>query len=138
MEDSLDLQPLEPGIQFRPEDLPILRELAWEAFQLYSQKFPPLASVPSDFAEGPIRWKVKISTGEFEFVISEMGSLTLRLAESNRYRRNPPPVFYASLGKDSEGNWEWQDARRKPLPILEEEGMRQLLAKADLSLHNQI
>lgn len=57
----------------------------------------------------PLRYFYEKNGTEFEFIFSEMGSLTLRLAQSDRYRRNPPPIFYISLGKYSVGEYVWED-----------------------------
>ena len=46
----------------------------------------------------PYRYKVTVNSFDFEWVFSAMGSVTLRVAKSERYRRNPPPIFYLSVG----------------------------------------
>ena len=57
----------------------------------------------------PYRYGMKYKDIDFEWVFSAMGSVTLRLASSERYRRNPPPIFYLSVGKYS-GKYRWEDA----------------------------
>jgi len=56
----------------------------------------------------PLRYRMNYKNGEYEWVFSAMGSVTLRLAKSERYRRNPPPIFYLSVGKYA-GKYRWED-----------------------------
>ena len=50
-----------------------------------------------------------------------MGSVTLRLAQSDRYRRNPPPIFYISIGKYENGEYVWEDFSATPVSVSKED-----------------
>lgn len=105
-------------VQFNPDDFPRLMEMAKSAGIWFFEQYPPNDSTfrsPNwDETESwPIRWKIIVSEVELEFIISEMGSVTLRLAQSLRYRRNPPPVFYISLGKSEDGSLQWESPERE-------------------------
>lgn len=57
----------------------------------------------------PIRYLFLKNEIEYEFIFSQMGSFTIRLAKSERYRRNPPPIFYLSVGKYFGDEFIWED-----------------------------
>lgn len=65
----------------------------------------------------PLRYLTERNGTEFEFIFSEMGSVTLRLASSDRYRRNPPPIFYISLGKYSTNEYIWEDLNASEINV---------------------
>jgi hypothetical protein len=65
----------------------------------------------------PLRYLTLRSGTEYEFIFSEMGSVTLRLARSDRYRRNPPPIFYISLGKYSIDEYIWEDLNASEINV---------------------
>ncbi len=119
-EPSYHLIPTES--QFSPDDFPRLMEMAKSAGIWFLEQFPSNDTSENspnwDLAESwPIRWKTTISEVELEFVVSEMGSVTLRLGQSLRYRRNPPPVFYISLGKTKSNGLQWESPEREPLDL---------------------
>jgi len=106
-----NLKPLSSVAQFSPDDLPELQKYAKQAFDHFILEFPPIHPLGGD--EWPIRWMTYFHGEELEVVVSEMGSITIRLSKSERYRRNPPPLFYSSLGKSTSGSWEWQTPERE-------------------------
>lgn len=83
-------------------DLPYLREESLRVFRWLLAKYPnieipkPHTQEPIEF---PIRWKTEQMGQIFEWVISDMGSVTLRLGGLEGNRRNPAPIFYLSLRK---------------------------------------
>ncbi|EMJ89787.1 LIC_13241 domain-containing protein [Leptospira meyeri] len=67
--------------------------------------------------EFPIRWIMEQKGQRFEWVVSNMGSVTLRLGDEEGKRRNPAPIFYLSLRK-LEGNvFHWTDPEGNPVPF---------------------
>ena len=68
----------------------------------------------------PVRYLFLKNEIEYEFIFSQMGSFTVRLAKSERYRRNPPPIFYLSIGKYSDSNFTWEDLNGDEFEISEE------------------
>lgn len=94
-------------------DIPRLKEESMKAYQWLVEKYPhfddPINVTADDSVLFPIRWKTKISNAIFEWVISDMGSVTLRLGEVEGNRRNPAPIFYLSLRKSEEGTLVWTD-----------------------------
>ncbi|BDA79988.1 hypothetical protein LPTSP3_g29180 [Leptospira kobayashii] len=85
----------------------------------------------------PLKWKVEILGSVFEWVVSEMGSVTLRLAEHPRYSRNPPPIFYVSLGKYEAAEFLWEDPEGNPIDLFSESGKTLILDKVKLYLESQ-
>lgn len=85
-------------------DFPILEKMAEKMKSLI------LESYSCDIIENtwPFRYSMRYKEIDFEWVFSAMGSVTLRIAKSERYRRNPPPIFYLSVGKYS-GLYRWED-----------------------------
>ncbi|MBK8397858.1 MAG: hypothetical protein IPL26_21795 [Leptospiraceae bacterium] len=69
----------------------------------------------------PYRYGVEKNNIQYEFIFSQMGSVTLRIAKSDRYRRNPPPIFYISIGKYPNGEYVWEDFNASPVSILKED-----------------
>ncbi|EMY63386.1 LIC_13241 domain-containing protein [Leptospira terpstrae] len=63
----------------------------------------------------PIRWKTEQMGKIFEWVVSDMGSVTLRLGGLEGNRRNPSPIFYLSLRKTDEGKFFWTDPEGNPI-----------------------
>ncbi len=82
----------------------------------------------------PIHWKAEILGNSFEWIVSEMGSVTLRLGEHARYTRNPPPIFYVSLGKFEGNQFCWLDPEGNIVPFFEKEGEELVLEKVRLYL----
>lgn len=85
-------------------DFPILEGMSEKMKSLVVDSF----TVQNIENTWPYRFKMVYKEIDFEWVFSAMGSVTLRLAKSERYRRNPPPIFYLSVGKYS-GAYRWED-----------------------------
>lgn len=123
-------------------DLPFLREESLRVFHWLVSQFPkieipnPSNQVPNDnplidkdnldvieqwenneSMEFPIRWKTEQMGQIFEWVVSDMGSVTLRLGGSEGNRRNPAPIFYLSLRKKEGGGFHWTDPEGNPIPF---------------------
>ncbi|TGL55946.1 hypothetical protein EHQ59_01460 [Leptospira kemamanensis] len=94
-------------------DLPILKEFSIIAYKWLSEKYPNSDQQtnfdPSSELVFPIRWKTKMEGEEFEWVVSDMGSITLRLGGMEGNRRNPAPIFYLSLLKKEGVGFQWVD-----------------------------
>lgn len=121
--------------QFSPDDFPRLQEMAKSAGIWFLEQFPPNNSNENspnwELTESwPIRWKTTILEVELEFVVSEMGSVTVRLRQSSRYRRNPPPVFYISLGNTKTKELQWESPEREPVDLAFSKAL--LLEKVEL------
>ncbi|WP_040507097.1 LIC_13241 domain-containing protein [Leptospira wolbachii] len=67
--------------------------------------------------EFPIRWKTEQMGQILEWVVSDMGSVTLRLGGVEGNRRNPAPIFYLSLRKKDGGEFHWTDPEGNPVPF---------------------
>ncbi|PJZ80291.1 LIC_13241 domain-containing protein [Leptospira meyeri] len=67
--------------------------------------------------EFPIRWIMEQKGQRFEWVVSDMGSVTLRLGDMEGKRRNPAPIFYLSLKKTDEGKFIWTDPEGNLVPF---------------------
>jgi hypothetical protein len=78
----------------------------------------------------PYRYKITENSFDFEWVFSAMGSVTLRVAKSERYRRNPPPIFYLSVGKYA-GGYRWEDGDAVEIKFVKEE----IVAKVKNMIH---
>jgi len=103
----------------------------------YPSKDPEDAISAEDKSVFPLKWKVQISGAVFEWVVSEMGSVTLRLAEHPRYTRNPPPIFYASVGKYEPDQFLWEDPDGNAIDLSSESGKTLILDKVKLYLESQ-
>ncbi|TGK79985.1 hypothetical protein EHQ31_15150 [Leptospira montravelensis] len=94
-------------------DLPILKEFSIIAYRWLSEQYPNSDHQenfdPSSELLFPIRWKTKIEGEIFEWVVSDMGSITLRLGGLEGNRRNPAPIFYLSLRKKERVDFHWAD-----------------------------
>ncbi|TGL57151.1 hypothetical protein EHQ58_15305 [Leptospira ognonensis] len=85
----------------------------------------------------PIRWLMESSNHKFEWVVSEMGSMTLRLAGDFPGKKNPPPIFYLSLGKYEGERFLWETPEGSPIENLEGQ-IRQLVEeKINLFLRSE-
>ncbi|TGM47598.1 hypothetical protein EHQ92_06715 [Leptospira biflexa] len=98
---------------FDLNDLPTLKEFSIIAYKWLSENYPKFdgqlnmdATVELSF---PIRWKTKMEGEVFEWVVSDMGSITLRLGGLEGNRRNPSPIFYLSLLKTEGVGFQWAD-----------------------------
>ncbi|MCW7494329.1 hypothetical protein ND861_16915 [Leptospira sp. 2 VSF19] len=103
------------------KDLPSLKEFSIIAYKWLSDTYPNLERLtnfdPSSELSFPIRWKSKMNGEVFEWVVSDMGSITLRLGGLEGNRRNPSPIFYLSLNKTEEGKFHWTDPEGNPIPF---------------------
>ncbi|TGL07221.1 hypothetical protein EHQ43_07315 [Leptospira bouyouniensis] len=94
-------------------DLPTLKEFSIIAYNWLSKNFPKSDNLtnfdPSSDLSFPIRWKSIIEGEIFEWVVSDMGSITLRLGGLEGNRRNPAPIFYLSLLKKEGVGFQWAD-----------------------------
>ena len=83
-------------------DFPLLENKTKE---IMSVILGELKSEPLQIDNWPFRYSFEKNNIEYELIFSQMGSVTLRLGQSDRYKRNPPPIFYISIGKyDRKGN----------------------------------
>ncbi|TGL87551.1 hypothetical protein EHQ68_07495 [Leptospira congkakensis] len=71
----------------------------------------------NETSEFPIRWMMEQKGQRFEWVVSDMGSVTLRLGDVEGKRRNPAPIFYLSLRKLEEDVFYWTDPEGNPVPF---------------------
>lgn len=94
-------------------DLPSLKEFSIIAYIWLSENYPKSDNQPNfDLRSDlifPIRWKSIIEGEIFEWVVSDMGSITLRLGGLEGNRRNPAPIFYLSLLKKEGVGFQWAD-----------------------------
>ncbi|TGL22332.1 hypothetical protein EHQ46_06350 [Leptospira yanagawae] len=100
-------------------DLPTLKELSIIAYKWLSEHYPKFDHQPNfDLSHEigfPIRWKTKMEGELFEWVVSDMGSITLRLGGVEGNRRNPAPIFYLSLRKLEGDVFSWADPEGNPV-----------------------
>lgn len=80
----------------------------------------------------PFRYLFKQETNQYEFIFSQMGSVTVRIAVNELYRRNPPPIFYISLGKYKEG-FIWENFNAEEIDTTPSELKRQILNKIEIA-----
>ncbi|MBM9590423.1 hypothetical protein JWG41_08210 [Leptospira sp. 201903075] len=110
-------------------DLPFLKEESLRAFHWLLAEYPE-ANTQKNLDPGsqkfvetkeeipfPIRWKTEQMGQILEWVVSDMGSVTLRLGGLEGNRRNPAPIFYLSLRKSEEGKFLWTDPEGNPIPF---------------------
>ncbi|PJZ85091.1 LIC_13241 domain-containing protein [Leptospira harrisiae] len=109
-------------------DLPFLKEESLRVFHWLLNEFPKI-EIPNsptlnekdnqsnEPIEFPIRWTIEQFGQRFEWVVSDMGSVTLRLGGLEGNRRNPAPIFYLSLRKSKEGKFHWTDPEGNPVPF---------------------
>lgn len=93
-------------------DFPILETMSLKMKDLIIESFE-VTLIDNSW---PIRYRMEYKNGEYEWVFSAMGSVTLRIAKSERYRRNPPPIFYLSVGKYA-GKYRWEDGSAVEVPF---------------------
>ncbi len=79
----------------------------------------------------PVRYLFLKNEIEYEFIFSGMGSFTVRLAKSERYRRNPPPIFYLSIGKYSLTEYIWEDLNGNEFEISGESLKKEIFLNMD-------
>ncbi|MBP7280565.1 MAG: hypothetical protein KBA66_03245 [Leptospiraceae bacterium] len=98
-------------------DFPILEEKTKELIHLILSSFSCETLKDDGF---PYRYAIEKNSIRYEFIFSQMGSFTLRLAQSDRYRRNPPPIFYISIGKYENAAYVWEDFSASPVDVTKE------------------
>lgn len=100
-------------------DLPFLKEESLRVFRWLVAEYPEIGKMmtPIETTEFPIRWKIEKNGQILEWVVSDMGSVTLRLGDLEGNRRNPAPIFYLSLRKKEEGKFFWADPEGNPIPF---------------------
>ncbi|EOQ89832.1 hypothetical protein LEP1GSC202_1767 [Leptospira yanagawae serovar Saopaulo str. Sao Paulo = ATCC 700523] len=100
-------------------DLPTLKEFSIIAYKWLSEHYPKFDHQTNfDLSHEivfPIRWKTKMEGELFEWVVSDMGSITLRLGGVEGNRRNPAPIFYLSLRKLEGDVFSWADPEGNPV-----------------------
>ncbi len=109
-----------------------ITELLWKIYPNQNQSLEEILN--QDF---PLRWKVEVSNTGFEWVISEMGSITLRLGDNSPSRRNPPPIFYLSIGKYEPNIFLWETPEGNPIENLLELLPKLVLEKINLYLESE-
>ena len=100
-------------------DLPYLKEESLRVFQWLVAEYPEIGKMmtPIETPEFPIRWKIEKNGQILEWVVSDMGSVTLRLGDLEGNRRNPAPIFYLSLRKSEDTKFFWTDPEGNPIPF---------------------
>jgi hypothetical protein len=101
------------------EDFAILEAMTKE---LMSALVQTLGAESIQVGTWPHRFQYKRNNFAYELIFSQMGSFTLRPMAEAGFRRNPPPIYYISLGKYEEGLI-WEDLVGTPVTVeLEELG----------------
>ena len=108
-------------------DFPILESMSDKMRNMILESFE---CIPLE-ETWPYRYRITVQSVDFEWVFSAMGSVTLRIAKSERYRRNPPPIFYLSVGKYA-GAYRWEDGNAVEVKFLKEE----IVKKVKVTLEN--
>jgi hypothetical protein len=93
-------------LRLSESDFPVLEEMTERVMAIILNSFK---CEPLQVDTWPYRYLIERNKIQYEFIFSQMGSLTLRLAQSDRYRRNPPPIFYISIGKYENAIYIWED-----------------------------
>ncbi len=112
------MNPQKPQISL--DEIQKVQELSKPALDWLQTQFPPLYEIePSVLRsiEFPVRFEVKIQDHPFEWVVSELGSITLRLITLVGSKKLPPPIFYLSVGKTSTGDLTWMDIEGNVIPF---------------------
>ncbi|TGL60006.1 LIC_13241 domain-containing protein [Leptospira jelokensis] len=126
---------------FDLNDLPTLKEYSIIAYQWLSENYPKSDHQPNfdpNFGLSfPIRWKTKIETEVFEWVVSDMGSITLRLGGVEGNRRNPAPIFYLSLRKLEGDVFSWADPEGNPVSFPNPSVMEDVRSRVQLYLDSR-
>ncbi|MCW7469803.1 LIC_13241 domain-containing protein [Leptospira kanakyensis] len=99
-------------------DLPFLKEESLRVYRWLLAKFPELDTLETNESlQFPLRWMTEQKGQRFEWVVSDMGSVTLRLGGLEGNRRNPAPIFYLSLRKLEADVFHWTDPEGNPVPF---------------------
>lgn len=93
-------------LRLTEEDFPLLENKTKEIMRVILSE---MKSEPLQIDDWPYRYQIEKNTIKYELIFSQMGSVTLRIAQSERYRRNPPPIFYISIGKYENAVYVWED-----------------------------
>lgn len=93
-------------LRLTEEDFPLLENRTKDIMGVILNE---LECEPLQIDNWPYRYSVEKNNIKYELIFSQMGSVTLRLAQSDRYRRNPPPIFYISIGKYENSVYAWED-----------------------------
>ncbi|MCB1179830.1 MAG: hypothetical protein KDK36_19795 [Leptospiraceae bacterium] len=102
-------------IRLEAEDFPLLEKMTIELREFVVPLFPLKVIEDSAF---PYRYEYKHSEeNSFEFIFSSMGSFTVRISKNERYKRNPPPIFYISVGKYSSSEYIWEEQGAVPFSV---------------------
>lgn len=110
----------------------IIHPNEWRVLESLSRKF--LAMITEIFQletlsdnAFPFRYKFTHQNQEYEFILSNMGSFTVRPI-SNIVGRRTSPIFYLSIGKYS-GNFFWETEKQEIINI-EKENLKLLILHA--------
>lgn len=119
------------------DEIQILNKYSNLALVWLKEKFPNIElSINNPLSiEFPVRWKVKLSGKYFEWVVSDLGSITLRLSEISANRKNPAPIFYLSLGKNETGEFVWLDLDGEKVDFPNEEIINTIQKRVEFYLH---
>ncbi|TGK47591.1 hypothetical protein EHQ16_02820 [Leptospira kanakyensis] len=99
-------------------DLPFLKEESLRVYRWLLVQFPELDTLETNESfQFPLRWMTEQKGQRFEWVVSDMGSVTLRLGGLEGNRRNPAPIFYLSLRKLDGDVFHWTDPEGNPVPF---------------------
>ncbi|MEM7181710.1 MAG: hypothetical protein AAF518_12405 [Spirochaetota bacterium] len=93
-------------------DLQHLEQMTQELLLLVQESFS-LAAV--EISNWPRKYTWRKQSLCYEFIFSQMGSFTVRLSQEHSIRKNPPPIFYLSVGKYSEEKFIWEDGTQRAL-----------------------
>ena len=96
------------------EDLQTIQQLSKEKKEEITKTIREILEDPKDFVqisetsatEGPWKYGFRFREKEFDLIISEMGSVTIRIKTGVR---NPVACFYASITKTENGKFIWAD-----------------------------
>jgi hypothetical protein len=101
-------------LRLEEDDLPKINSLTRDLLQNILNVFSLEVKEGENW---PLRYFLNRTHFQYEFIFSQMGSLTVRLAQSERYRRNPPPIFYLSIGKYAKGEYIWEDIQANEVSV---------------------
>lgn len=100
-------------LKIEEEDFLILENMSGELALILIERYD--LKVKEDSA-WPKRYSYSHSGLDLEFVFSSMGSFTVRPEISERYKKNPPPIFYISVGKYLD-MFIWEDINFTEVPF---------------------
>ncbi len=100
-------------LKIEEEDFLILENMSGELALILIERYD--LKIKDDSA-----WPKRFSYFHFglklEFIFSAMGSFTVRPEVSERYKKNPPPIFYISVGKYLD-TFLWEDINFTEVPF---------------------